>query len=67
VDGARSVVTDLESAWTVVAPAGDLWTPRPWVPIAAREKEGRAERKRVPRSSHAAFEARPDRDPIAIL
>ena len=33
----------------------------------AREDEGRAERKRVPRSSHASFEPHKGRDPIAIL
>ena len=32
-----------------------------------RQTEGRAERKRIPRSSHATFEPRADRDPIAIL
>jgi len=63
----RRVVSDYESAWAVEAPEGDVWTPRPWVPPNARGEEGRAERKRVPRSSQAAFEPRPDRDPIAIL
>jgi uncharacterized protein (DUF2252 family) len=37
------------------------------VPTGTREEEGRAERKRVPRSSHAAFEPAPARDPIGIL
>ncbi|HKZ92225.1 MAG TPA: DUF2252 domain-containing protein [Candidatus Limnocylindrales bacterium] len=32
-----------------------------------RQAEGRAERKRVPRTSHAAWEPPPGRDPIAIL
>ena len=60
-------LADLDSAWAVTAPAGDVWTPRPWVPTGTREEEGRAERKRVPRSSHAAFEPAPGRDPIGIL
>jgi uncharacterized protein (DUF2252 family) len=60
-------ISDLESAWKVTPPAGDLWAPRPWVPTAERQEEGRAERKRVPRSSHATFEVARDRDPIAIL
>jgi uncharacterized protein (DUF2252 family) len=46
---------------------GDVWTPRPWVPTPVRQTEGRDERKRVPRTSHAAFEPRAGRDPIAIL
>jgi uncharacterized protein (DUF2252 family) len=60
-------LADLDSAWAVTAPTGDIWTPRPWVPTTNREEEGRAERKRVPRSSHAAFEVAPGRDPIGIL
>ena len=56
-----------EAAWAPEAPEGDVWTPRPWVHPAQREEEGRAARKRVPRVSHAAFELRPERDPIAIL
>jgi uncharacterized protein (DUF2252 family) len=56
-----------EAAWAPEAPTGDVWTPRPWVPRAVRQQEGQAERKRVPRSSHGAFETRSGRDPIAIL
>ena len=60
-------VTDFEAAWAVRRETGDVWTPRPWVPTMVRQTEGRDERKRVPRTSHAAFEPRPGRDPIAIL
>jgi uncharacterized protein (DUF2252 family) len=65
--GGRAVITDYESAWASEVPAGDVWTPRPWVAPAVRGEQGRRERKRVPRRSHAAFEPRGDRDPIAIL
>jgi uncharacterized protein (DUF2252 family) len=44
-----------------------MWTARPWVHPSARLEEGRLQRKRVPRTSHAAFEPQPGRDPIAIL
>ena len=45
-DGADAgrVARDYADVWRVEAPAGDLWTPRPWVPAAARHDEGRAER-----------------------
>jgi uncharacterized protein (DUF2252 family) len=56
-----------DAAWAVVPPAGDGWTARPWVHPTAREDEGKAVRKRVPRVSHATFEPAPGRDPIAIL
>jgi uncharacterized protein (DUF2252 family) len=56
-----------DAAWNVDAPTGPLWTARPWVHSSARAEAGRAARKRVPRTSHAAFEPTPDRDPIAIL
>jgi uncharacterized protein (DUF2252 family) len=46
---------------------GDGWTARPWVGPSERAERGRAARSRVPRSSHAAFAAAPERDPIAIL
>ena len=55
------------AAWATQPPAGDVWTARPWVHPSVRVEQGRLERKRVPRTSHAAFEPRPDRDPIAIL
>ena len=54
-------------AGQTTAPAGDIWTARPWVHPNTRSEVARAARKRVPRTSHAAFEPRPDRDPIAIL
>ena len=58
---------DYEAAWAPEAPEGDVWTARPWVHPERRQEEGRTARKRVPRTSHAAFErvARPE--PIAIL
>ena len=60
-------VKDFESAWAAKRPPQDVWTPQPWVPTTVRETEGRGERKRVPRTSHAAFEPKAGRDPIAIL
>jgi uncharacterized protein (DUF2252 family) len=56
-----------DAAWKVEAPAGPAWTARPWVHPTERAEAGKAARKRVPRTSHAAFEAPPGRDPIAIL
>jgi len=54
-------------AWRPEPPTVDTWTARPWVHPSLRLEQGRLSRKRVPRTSHAAFEPRPDRDPIAIL
>ncbi len=54
-------------AWAPEPPSGDVWTARPWVETSVRVAEGQSLRKRVPRSAHAAFEPRPERDPIAIL
>lgn len=54
-------------AWAPRPPSGDMWTARPWVHPSARVEQGRLRRKRVPRTSHAAFEPQPGRDPIAIL
>jgi len=31
-----------EAAWAPEPPAGDAWTPRPWVPEAARAEAGKA-------------------------
>jgi hypothetical protein len=59
--------TEYESAWAPEPEAADVWTPRPWVATGIRRTEGQAERKGVLRGSHAAFEVRPGRDPIAIL
>ncbi|HYN48114.1 MAG TPA: DUF2252 domain-containing protein [Candidatus Nanopelagicales bacterium] len=63
----KATAAAYDAAWHVEAPAGPAWTARPWVHPTARAAEGKAARKRVPRVSHAAFEPRPDRDPIAIL
>src|SRR5262249_55818208 len=60
-------IADAESVWAVSVPMGDVWTPRPWVPTVTRQEEGKAERKRVPRTSHAASEPAAGRNPIAIL
>ena len=57
----------LDAVWKIDAPAGPAWTARPWVHTAERAEAGKAARKRVPRTSHAAFEPAPGRDPIAIL
>lgn len=57
----------LEAAWKPNAPEGDAWTPRPWVAPSVRMAEGRKKRKQVKRTSHAALDLRPGRDPIAIL
>ena len=59
--------SDYDAAWQIDAPAGDVWTPRPWVHPSARAAEGKDARKRVPRVSHAAFEPAAGRDPIGIL
>jgi uncharacterized protein (DUF2252 family) len=56
-----------DAAWEPEAPGGDGWTARPWAHPAGRAEAGKAARKRVPRTSHAAFELASDRDPIAIL
>ena len=56
-----------DAAWKVEAPAGPAWTARPWVHTTERADAGKAARKRVPRTSHAAFEPAPGRDPMAIL
>ena len=58
---------DFAPTWAPEAPKPDVWTARPWVHPSARLEQGRLMRKRVPRTSHAAFEPRPGRDPIAIL
>jgi len=62
-----NALSDYEGAWKVEGGAGDVWTPRPWVAPSARQAEGRAERKRVPRTTHATFEPAKTRNPIAIL
>ena len=56
-----------EEAWAPEPPAGPAWTARPWVHPTERAEAGKAARMRVPRVSHATFEPRPGRDPIAIL
>src|SRR5687767_14822532 len=58
---------EVEAAWAPGPPDRDAWTARPWVHPSVRRDEGRLQRKRVPRASHAAFAPRPDRDPISIL
>jgi uncharacterized protein (DUF2252 family) len=63
----RKAPASYTEAWAPRPPSGDAWTARPWVHPSARLEEGRLQRKRVPRTSHAAFEPQPDRDPIAIL
>jgi uncharacterized protein (DUF2252 family) len=62
----RSPAT-IEEAWAVEPPSKVLWTARPWVTSAVRAEAGRAARKEVPRTSHAAFTPATGRDPIAIL
>jgi uncharacterized protein (DUF2252 family) len=64
-DTART--TSYGAAWAPRRPSEDVWTARPWVPRSARVELGRLQRKVVPRASHAAFEPRPERDPISIL
>jgi uncharacterized protein (DUF2252 family) len=69
----RKVVPDkataaaYDAAWQPEPPAGPAWTARPWVHPTQRAEAGKAARKRVPRTSHAAFVPAPGRDPIAIL
>ena len=55
------------SSTAAAASPGPSWTARPWLDPAARAEVGKAARKRVPRTSHAAIELAPDRDPIALL
>jgi len=55
------------AAPTVVDRADHSWTVRLWVHPATRSEQAKANRKRVPRISHAAFEPAAGRDPIAIL
>ena len=65
---ARAVTpAEYDAAWAVPGQTGDAWSARPWVHPAERVDAGKAIRARVPRSSHAAFDAAPDRDPVAIL
>ena len=64
---AAETAADLEEAWAVEPPSGDVWTARPWVHPAQRAEAGKAARKRVPRASHATFEPAAGRDPITIL
>ena len=59
--------TTYTEAWVPEPPAGDAWTARPWVHPSERLEQGRLLRKRVPRTSHAAFEPVVGRDPIAML
>ncbi len=63
----KATVAAYDAAWQVEPPAGPAWTARPWVRPAERAQAGKDARKRVPRTSHAAFEPAPGRDPIAIL
>ena len=63
----RATAAEYDAAWTAAAPDGDAWTARPWVHPAERAVAGKAARKRVSRSDHAAFEPAPSRDAIAIL
>jgi len=64
-DAAQAAAYD--AAWKVEGGGGLQWTARPWVHPTDRAEAGKAARKRVPRVSHASFELRKDRDPIAIL
>ena len=63
----RDAAEAYDAAWAIEPPADNAWTARPWVQPRERAAAGKAARKRVPRVSHAAFEPRPGRDPIAIL
>ena len=67
VPGEAAAAAAYDAAWQVEAPGGLSWTARPWVNPTERAAEGKAERKRVPRVSHAGLNLRADRDPIAIL
>ena len=64
----EATAAQFDAAWEAgLPPQGPSWTARPWVDSLARAAAGKAARKRVPRTSHAAFEPAPNRDPIAIL
>ena len=55
------------AAWAAPRPDSETWTPRPWVTVADRAAYGKVARQASPRSGHAAFEAAPGRDPVAII
>ena len=55
------------AAWAAPRPDSETWTPRPWVTVADRAAYGKLARQASPRSGHAAFEAAPGRDPVAII
>jgi hypothetical protein len=64
----RMTAAAYDAAWKSGLPInGATWTARPWVAPTERGEAGRAARKRVPRTAHAAFEPAKGRDPIAIL
>ena len=63
----KATAAAYDAAWQPEPPAGPAWTARPWVNPTQRAEAGKVARKRVPRTSHAAFEPAPGRDPIAIL
>ncbi len=66
-DAETTAAAAYDAAWNVEAPTGDAWTARPWVHPVERAEAGKAARVHVPRASHAAFQPRAERDPIAIL
>jgi uncharacterized protein (DUF2252 family) len=63
----KATAAAYDAAWQVEMPTGPAWTARPWVNPEERGGIGKQARKRVPRTSHAAFEPAAGRDPIAIL
>jgi uncharacterized protein (DUF2252 family) len=56
-----------DKVWHVTRPQRDVWTARPWVAPAERAAAGKAARRRVSRTAHAAFQPAAGRDPIGIL
>jgi uncharacterized protein (DUF2252 family) len=55
------------AARVIEAPALNEWTAQPWASPAERARAGKAARRLVPRTRHAAFEPPAGRDPIGIL
>jgi uncharacterized protein (DUF2252 family) len=63
----KATAAEYDAVWQAEIPNGPTWTARPWVNPEERAAKGKEARKRVPRTSHAAFQPAAGRDPIAIL
>jgi uncharacterized protein (DUF2252 family) len=64
----EATAAEYDAAWQTGMPVQEsTWTARPWAAPAARAKQGKAARTKVPRASHAAFEPAEGRDPVLLL